>query len=123
MALTVALAGVSALLGVASLAATGWIRWLLPVVPLCVLAVILGRMACLRIILDDAGFEYRDILGKSFRLEYADVRALTTKTISLGRGQYHQSTFHLHDGRRIRANLFPFGQQVYGLLRDRIGGT
>ena len=118
-----ALVSMSAILGVVSLAASGSISWLLPITPLCVLVVIFGRMACLRLMLDDTGFEYRDILGKSFRLRYSDVRVLTTKTISLGRGQYYQSTFHLHDGRRIRANLFPFGQGVYRLLRDRIGGT
>jgi hypothetical protein len=113
----------SAILGVISLPGSGSIKWLLPIMPLCILALTFGRMACIRLCVDNTGFEYRDILGKSFRLKYSEVRAVTTKTISLGRGQYYQSTFHLHDGRRVRANLFPFGQEVYRLLRDRIGGT
>jgi hypothetical protein len=61
---TVSLVSISAILGVVSFPASGSVRWLLPIIPLCVLALILGRMACLRLMLDDTGFEYRDILTR-----------------------------------------------------------
>jgi hypothetical protein len=97
--------------------------WILAIMPLAVLTLILGRLACLRICIDDSGFEYHDLIGKSFRLNYSDIRALTTKSRSIGRGRYHESTFHLRNGRNVRTNLFPFGQVVYRQLQDRISDT
>ena len=45
----------------------------LPLLPISVLVLILGRLACYRLRVDDSGFEYRDLIGKSFRLNYSDV--------------------------------------------------
>jgi hypothetical protein len=87
------------------------------------LVLILGRLACYRLCVDEYGFEYRDLIGKSFRVNYTDVASLSTKTITMGRGYYQQSTLHLRDGRKIRINLFPFGQDVYRLLQRGIHGT
>jgi hypothetical protein len=95
----------------------------LPLVPISVLVLILSRLACYRLYIDDSAFEYRDLIGKSFRLNYSDVVSLSTKSIAMGRGYYQQSTLHLRDGRKIRINLFPFGQDVYRLLQRRIHGT
>jgi hypothetical protein len=105
------------------LKAPGWPSWLLPVVPLTALGLLLGRLACIRLCLHDSGFEYHDIIGRSFHLNYSDVRALTRKSKSIGRGSYEQSTFHLRDGRLLRVNLFPFGEETYRLLQSKIGGT
>jgi hypothetical protein len=95
----------------------------LPLLLISMLALIVGRLACYRLSVDDSGFEYRDLIGKSFRLNYTDVASLSTKSITMGRGYYQQSTLHLRDGRKIRINLFPFGQDVYRLLQRRIHGT
>jgi hypothetical protein len=95
----------------------------LPLLPISMLVLILLRLSCWRLLVDDSGFEYRDLIGKSFRLNYSDIVSLTTKSITMGRGSYYQSTLHLRDGRKIRINLFPFGQDVYRLLQRKIHGT
>lgn len=94
-----------------------------PLLPISVLLLVLGRLACYRLCVDDLGFEYRDLIGKSFRLSYSDIVSLSTKSITIGRGSYQQSTLHLRDGRKIRINLFPFGQDVYRLLQCKIRGA
>jgi hypothetical protein len=95
----------------------------LPLLLVSMLVLILGRLACYHLCVDDSGFEFRDLIGKSFRLNYTDVASPSTKTITMGRGYYEQSTLHLRDGRKIRINLFPFGQDVYRLLQRRIHRT
>ena len=97
---------------------------LLPSCPLAVLALILVRLAGLRLRLGANGFEYRDIFGKNIALKYSDVTALTTKSVAAGRGGiYFRATFHLRDGGSLNANLFPFGREVYRLLQSSISGT
>ena len=93
---------------------------LLPCAPLAFLCLMLARLACYRLCVDEAGFEYHDLLGRSFQARYSDVASLTQKTINLGRGSYARATLHLRDGKRFRMNLFPFGRAVYPLLQGRI---
>ena len=55
-----------------------------PLLLISMLVLILGRLACYRLCVDDYGFEYRDLIGKSFRVNYTDVASLSTKTITMG---------------------------------------
>jgi len=77
-------------------------------------------LAYFRLRIDDSGIEYRDLLGRNFRIAYSEVDSLKARTLSTGRGFAHEWVLHLHDGRRLRINLKPFPRETYGLLCQRI---
>jgi len=79
-------------------------------------------LACFRLRLDDSGIEYRDLCGRSFRVAYADVESLKSRTRSSGRGIYRQWILHLRDGRDLRINLKPFPRDAYKVLSERLHG-
>ncbi|GEM_PF-4212616 len=74
-------------------------------------------LGSLRLRLDDACLDYRDLFGRNFRIPYAQVSALRTEWIY---GRYPRSMLHLRDGRRLPINLKPFPRTAYGELSKRL---
>jgi len=77
-------------------------------------------LAYLRLRIDESGIEYRDLLGKSFRVTYSEVESLKTRWMSSRYGPYRQSILHLRDGRNLRINFRPFPGDAFGVLSERL---
>ena len=83
-------------------------------------AVVALWLAWFRLRLDDSGIEYRDLLGKNFRVAYSEIASLKSRTVSYGRGFGYEWILHLRDGRKLRLNLKPFPRETYRVLCQRI---
>ena len=77
-------------------------------------------LAYFRLRIDDSGIEYRDLLGKTFRVAYPEIDSLKSRPITTGRGNYRLWVLHLRDGRSLRINLKPFPRDAYGVLSKRL---
>ena len=77
-------------------------------------------LAYFRLRIDDWGIDYRDLLGRNFKVAYSEVASLKFQTNSYGGRSYGQWLLHLHDGRRLRLNLKPFPREAYRTLCQRI---
>jgi hypothetical protein len=76
-------------------------------------------LAYFRLRMDDHEIEYRDLLGRNFRVAYSDILSLKSHSVR-GRNSAQEWLLHLHDGRQLRINLKPFPKEVYCLLFERI---